>query len=182
MPKATISAAKKCTPPRRPPSEQQHAEERSLEEGEQPLICQERREHVRRGVGETAPIGAELKRHDDAGDDAHPVQGASETERSRRSPSQNDTDVAGWRRVSCWSRRGALRPSSPAPNPRRRPIATSKPSTPAAADHRHCHTERRTSCWRRSSTPQVDLACSSLSTGSRCAQRAMPSEPPSPNC
>ena len=34
--------------------------------------------------------------------------------------------------------------------------------------------ERRTSCWRRSSTPQVDLACSSLSTGSRSAQRAMP--------
>ena len=26
--------------------------------------------------------------------------------RSQRSPSQNDTDVAGWRRVSCWSRRG----------------------------------------------------------------------------
>ncbi len=65
-----------------------------------------------------------------------PIQGASETERSRRSPSQNDTDVAGWRRVSCWSRRGALRPSSPA---RRRilaaSIATNKPSTSAAADH-----------------------------------------------
>ena len=44
----------------------------------------------------------------------HRFQGASETERSRRSPSQNDTDVAGWRRVSCWSRRGALGPSSPA--------------------------------------------------------------------
>ena len=54
------------------------------------------------------------------------------------------------------------------------PIGTNKPSTPAAADHRHCHTERRTSCWRRSSTPQVDLACSSLSTGSPSAQRAMP--------
>jgi hypothetical protein len=38
----------------------------------------------------------------------------------------------------------------------------------------HCHTQRRTSCWRRSSTPQVDLACSSLSTGSPSAQRAMP--------
>ena len=34
----------------------------------------------------------------------------------------------------------------------------------------HCHTQRRTSCWRRSSTPQVDLVCLSLSTGSRCAQ------------
>ena len=44
----------------------------------------------------------------------------------------------------------------------------------------HCHTQRRTSCWRRSSTPQVDLACSSLSTGSPSAQRAMPLEPPSP--
>ena len=43
-----------------------------------------------------------------------PIRGASETKCSRRSPSQNDTDVAGWRRVSCWSRRGALGPSSPA--------------------------------------------------------------------
>ena len=49
-----------------------------------------------------------------------PFRGASETERSQRSPSQNDTDVAGWRRVSCWSRRGALGPSSPA---RRRILA-----------------------------------------------------------
>ena len=64
-------------------------------------------------------------------------RGASETERSQRSPSQNDTDVAGWRRVSCWSHRGALGPSSPA---RRRilaadPIGTNKPST-SAASHR----------------------------------------------
>ena len=43
-----------------------------------------------------------------------PIRGASETKRSQRSPSQNDTDVARWRRVSCWSRRGALGPSSPA--------------------------------------------------------------------
>ena len=49
-----------------------------------------------------------------------PFRGASETERSQRSPSQNDTDVAGWRRVSCWSHRGALGPSSPA---RRRILA-----------------------------------------------------------
>ena len=96
-----------------------------------------------------------------------PFRGASETERSQRSPSQNDTDVAGWRRVSCWSRRGALGPSSPA---RRRILAAIRS---APTNHRrrlpatvHCHTQRRTSCWRRSSTPQVDLACSSLSTGS----------------
>ena len=43
-----------------------------------------------------------------------PFRGASEAERDQRSPSQNDTDVAGWRRVSCWSHRGALGPSSPA--------------------------------------------------------------------
>src|ERR1017187_5876807 len=49
-----------------------------------------------------------------------PIRGASETKRSQRSPSQNDRDVAGWRRVSCWSRRGALGPSSPA---RRRILA-----------------------------------------------------------
>ena len=71
-----------------------------------------------------------------------PFRGASETERSQRSPSQNDTDVAGWRRVSCWSRRGALGPSSPA---RRRilaadPIGTNKPSTSAAADRPLPHT------------------------------------------
>ena len=104
-----------------------------------------------------------------------PFRGASETERSQRSPSQNDTDVAEWRRVSCWSRRGALGPSSPA---RRRILAAIRS---APTNHRrrlpatiHCHTQRRTSCWRRSSTPQVDLACSSLSTGSPSAQRAMP--------
>ena len=65
-----------------------------------------------------------------------PFRGASETERSQRSPSQNDTDVAGWRRVSCWSHRGALGPSSPG---RRRifarSIGTNKPST-SAASHR----------------------------------------------
>ena len=104
-----------------------------------------------------------------------PFRGASETERSQRSPSQNDTDVAGWRRVSCWLRRCALGPSSPAW--RRILAATRSPPT----NHRrrlpatvHCHPERRTSRWRRSSTPQVDLACSSLSTGSPSAQRAMP--------
>ena len=74
-----------------------------------------------------------------------PIRGASETERSQRSPSQNDTDVAGWRRVSCWSRRGALRPSSPArrrilaavrsppTNHRRRPPADHPIATHSAA-------------------------------------------------
>ena len=60
-----------------------------------------------------------------------------------------------------------------APNLRRRSIGTNKPST-SAASHRPLHTRRRTSCWRRSGTPQVDLARSSLSTGSPSAQRAMP--------
>ena len=63
------------------------------------------------------------------------MRGVSETERSQRSPSWDDIDVAGWRRVSCWSRRCALGPSSPArreifgdrsapTNHRRRPSAT----------------------------------------------------------
>ena len=104
-----------------------------------------------------------------------PIWGASETKRSQRSPSQNDTDVARWRRVSCWSRRGALGPSSPA----RRRIFAGDRSAPTNHRRRppatvHCHTQRRTSCWRRSSTPQVDLVCLSLSTGSPSAQRAMP--------
>ena len=111
-----------------------------------------------------------------------PIRSTSETKCSQRPPSHDDTDVVGWRRVSCWWRRCALRPSSPsaAPNPRRRPIATNKPSTPAAGDHLHCHTERRTRCWRRSSTPQVDLACSSLSTGSPSRSASDATEPPSP--
>ena len=60
-----------------------------------------------------------------------------------------------------------------APNPRRRPIATNKPSMPAAGDrplpHRAPH-----KLLAQVEHPAVDLACSSLSTGSRSAQRAMP--------
>ncbi len=37
-----------------------------------------------------------------------------------------------------------------------------------------CPSQRRTGGRRSSRTPQVDLACSSLSTASRCAKRAMP--------
>ncbi len=43
-----------------------------------------------------------------------PIRSTSETKCSRRPPSHDDTDVVGWRRVSCWWRRCALRPSSPA--------------------------------------------------------------------
>ncbi len=84
-----------------------------------------------------------------------PIRGTSETKCSRRPPSHDDTDVVGWRRVSCWWRRLRVTTiiAGAAPNPRRRPIATNKPSTPAAGDHLHCHTEHRTRCWRRSSTP-----------------------------
>ena len=99
-----------------------------------------------------------------------PFRGASETERSQRSPSQNDTDVAEWRRVSCWSRRGALGPSSPA---RRRILAAIRS---APTNHRrrlpatiHCHTQRRTSCWRRSSTPHR-----SISHARRCPRARRP--------
>ena len=70
-----------------------------------------------------------------------PFRGTSETERSQRSPSQNDTDVAGWRRVSCWSHRGALGPSSPARRESSpRSIGTNKPSTSAAGDRPLPHT------------------------------------------
>ena len=40
-----------------------------------------------------------------------------------------------------------------------------------------CPTERRTGASRSSRTPQVDLACPSLSTASRSAKRAMPISP-----
>ena len=51
-----------------------------------------------------------------------PFRGTSETERSQRPPSHDDTDVAGWRRVSCWSHRGCVGTiiAGAAPNPRRR--------------------------------------------------------------
>ena len=52
--------------------EQQHAEEGRLEEeGGQPLIGEQRRNDVGDGVGEPAPVGAELERHDDPRDDPH---------------------------------------------------------------------------------------------------------------
>src|SRR6516225_9994773 len=54
------------------PSEQKHAEKRRFEEkGHQAFVGQKRRDHVGGGVGEAAPIGAELERHNDAGDHAH---------------------------------------------------------------------------------------------------------------
>jgi hypothetical protein len=58
--------------------------------------------------------------------------------------------------------------AGPAPNPRRRPIATNKPSTLAAADHLHCHTERRTSCWRRRAPRR------SISHARRCLRARAP--------
>jgi hypothetical protein len=61
-----------------------------------------------------------------------PFRGASEAERSQRSPSQNDTDVAGWRRVSCWSRRGAE--SSP-PSDRHQQIIDVGCQPPSIATH-----------------------------------------------
>ena len=52
--------------------EQQHAEERRFEEERrQALVGQQRRDDVGGRVGEAAPVGAELERHDDAGHHAH---------------------------------------------------------------------------------------------------------------
>ena len=132
-----------------------------------------------------------------AGHGEHPVaqpRGAA----GGRSSNISSIDVAVWRRVSCWPltlpRGGECRvgrtlprggPSSPAHGRRRRgadprhrqhrPIATKQTidgGRRAAAAR--CRTERRTGGWRSSRTPQVDLACSSLSTGSRRSKRAMP--------
>jgi hypothetical protein len=60
-----------------------------------------------------------------------------------------------------------------APNPRRRPIATNKPST-SAAGHRPLSHPAPHKLLAQVEHPQVDLAGSSLSTGSPAAQRAMP--------
>ena len=55
-----------------PPAEQQHAEKRGFEEERgEAFIGEQRREHVGGDVGEAAPVGAELERHDDAGHHAH---------------------------------------------------------------------------------------------------------------
>jgi hypothetical protein len=52
--------------------EQQHAEEGRLEEEcGQSLIGEQRTDNVGSGVGVTAPVCANLERHDDPGDDAH---------------------------------------------------------------------------------------------------------------
>ena len=59
-------------------------------------------------------------------------------------------------------------PSSPARGADPRRQQTSAVGCRAAADH--CHTQRRTGGWRSSRTPQVDLACSSLSTALRGRQ------------
>ena len=71
-----------------------------------------------------------------------------------------------------------------------------RPSAPPASPNCHqqtidvgrraaaarCPTERRTGASRSSRTPQVDLACPSLSTASRSAKRAMPFKPPQRSC
>jgi hypothetical protein len=111
-----------------------------------------------------------------------PILGASETERNRRSPSQNDTDVAGWRRVSCWWRRCALGPSSPspaAPNPRRRPIGTNKPSTSAASDrsiatHSAAHAAGAGRAPRRSISPARRCPRARTSLSERCHKSPPP--------
>ena len=66
-----------------------------------------------------------------------PIRGASETKRSQRSPSRDDTDVAVWRRVSSSVVLVARCRAAPAPargaDPRRRqhrPFATNKRSPP----------------------------------------------------
>jgi hypothetical protein len=85
-----------------------------------------------------------------------PIRGVTETTSSQWPPSWNDTDVAGWRRVSCWwtlLRRG---PSSPAHTgagtrhrsaaPPDRPIAINTIDVGAAPP------QHRTAGWRRSRT------------------------------
>ena len=70
-------------------AEQQHAEEgRFEEEGGQPFIGEERRQHIGRRVGEAAPVGAELERHDDAGHDAH-----AEGDREYLDPECRDPEI-----------------------------------------------------------------------------------------
>jgi hypothetical protein len=67
---------------------------------------------------------------------------------------------------------GYWRSRAAAPNPHRCPIATNKPSTPAAGDHLHLpHRAPHKRLAQVEHPAQVDLACSSLSTGARCDER-----------
>ncbi len=73
MPAATITAAAKWAHARHKlAAEQQHAEECGFqEERRQPFIGEQRRQNIGGRIRKAAPIGAELKRHDDARDHAH---------------------------------------------------------------------------------------------------------------
>ena len=77
-------------------------------------------------------------------------------------------------------RRFAAPPASPVRH--QQPFATNKRSTSAAARRPPAAaTERRTGGWRSSRTPQVDLACSSLSTA-RAGQSERCHKPPQRSC
>ena len=78
--------------------EQQHAEKRRLEKKcRQALVGEQRRQDIGGGVRIAAPVGAELERHDDAGDHAHP-----EGDRENPDPEHRDAkiDVAPGERLS----------------------------------------------------------------------------------
>ena len=80
--------------------EQQHAEEgRFQEEGGQSFIGEQRRDHVARGVGEAAPVGAELERHDDARDHAHSERDRENLDPERRQP---EVDLAAGREMRAF--------------------------------------------------------------------------------
>jgi hypothetical protein len=73
VPPATIRAATKCAHfgTRLRPNSSTPRKGGFQEEGHQAFISQQRRDDIGGRVGESAPVGAELERHHDAGDDTH---------------------------------------------------------------------------------------------------------------
>src|SRR3954451_8987821 len=70
-------------------TEQEYAEKRGLQEKRgEALIREERRKNVAGCVRITTPVRAELKRHDNAGDDTHP-----ERDREDLDPEHRDTKI-----------------------------------------------------------------------------------------
>ena len=91
-----------------------------------------------------------------------PIRGVTETTSSQWPPSWNDTDVAGWRRVSCWSDPAAPWPVVASVH-RRRHTAPIRSAARSSDRHQHHRRRRRptTAPYRRLAQvahPQVELA------------------------
>ena len=126
-PRRSISHAHRSPRPRAPQSERCHKppQRSCLNRGavaHHPLARAASAAPLARAREELAPAGK--RGAFSAGRSVPPgattIRGASETKRSQRPPSWDDTDVAVWRRVSCWSHAAARWPVVASARRRRR--------------------------------------------------------------